>query len=78
MCGLLDEDALIFGILLATLKKCRNIQKIRNENKKQIKKIEGERGVDSATVRICREEMKSLVVMEERRKKMKEQEMVQL
>ena len=72
MCGLLDEDALVFGILLAILKKCRNMEKIRDENQKQVKKIEGEGGVDSARVRICREEMKSLVVMEERRKKMKE------
>ena len=41
-------------------------------NKKQVKKIERVEGVDSARVRICREEMKSIVVMEERRKKMKE------
>ena len=34
--------------------------------------MEGEGGVDSARVRICREEIKSLVIMEERRKKMKE------
>ena len=40
--------------------------------KKQVKKIEGKGSVDSARVRICREEIKSLVVMEERRKKMKE------
>ena len=77
MCDLLDEDALVFGILLAILKKCRNMQKIRDENQKQVKKIEGEGGVDSTRVKICREEMKSLVVMEERRKKMKEYEMVQ-
>ena len=53
------------------------MQKIRDENKKQVKKIEGEGGVDSARVRICREEMKSLMFMEERRKKMKEQEMIE-
>ena len=40
---------------------------------KQVKKMEWERGVDSARVE---EEMKSLVFMEERRKKMKEQEIV--
>ena len=34
--------------------------------------MEGEEGVDSARVRVCREEIKRLVVMEERRKKMKE------
>ena len=52
MCGLLDEDALIFGIMLAILKKYRNMQKIRNENQKQVKKMEGEGGVDSARVRV--------------------------
>ena len=51
MCGLLDEDALVFLLLLVILKKCRNMQKIRNENQRQVKKIEGEGGVDLARVR---------------------------
>ena len=40
---------------------------------KQVKKIEGERKL----IRLGLEEMKSLMFMEERRKKIKEQEMVQ-